>query len=133
LEATLRLYRDQRQAVEKIPTLRMMALSPEELQGRAEELASAIEGADRRGALKIEVRPAFSQVGGGSLPAQNLPTFVVAVESGDFTPNQIEEFLRRNDPPIIGRIESDRFIMDLRTVLPRQIETIALCFGRLAE
>ncbi|HYA43318.1 MAG TPA: L-seryl-tRNA(Sec) selenium transferase [Syntrophobacteraceae bacterium] len=86
LEATLRLYRDQRQAVEKIPTLRMMALSPEELKGRAEELASAIEGADRRGALKIEVRPAFSQVGGGSLPAQNLPTFVVAVQSGDFTP-----------------------------------------------
>jgi L-seryl-tRNA(Ser) seleniumtransferase len=133
LDATLRLYRDERQALEKIPTLTMITLSPEELNSRAEQLASAIQRADRKAVLRVEVRKSFSQVGGGSLPAQDLPTFVVAIQSGDFSPNQIEEFLRRNDPPIIGRIESDHFIMDLRTLMPQQIEIIALAFGRIVE
>jgi L-seryl-tRNA(Ser) seleniumtransferase len=133
LEATLRLYRDERQALEKIPTLRMIALSPEELNDRAEQLAAAIQRADSQAVLRVEVLRSFSQVGGGSLPAQDLPTFVVAVQSGDFSPNQIEEFLRRNDPPIIGRIESDHFIMDLRTLMPQQIEIIALAFRRILE
>jgi L-seryl-tRNA(Ser) seleniumtransferase len=133
LDATLRLYRDERQALEKIPTLTMIGLSAEELNGRAKQLASAIQGADPQATLRVEVRRSFSQVGGGSLPAQDLPTFVVAIQSGDFSPNQIEEFLRRNDPPIIGRIESDHFIMDLRTIMPQQIELIALAFRRIAE
>ena len=131
LETTLRLYRDERQALDKIPTLKMIAVSLDELNGRAEELASAIREADRKAVLRIEVRRSFSQVGGGSLPAQDLPTFVVAVRSGDLSPNQIEEFLRGNEPPIIGRIESDHFMMDLRTVMPQQIETIALAFSRM--
>ena len=133
LETTLRLYRDERQAIEKIPTLKMIAVSLEELKGRAEELASSIQRAGQKGGLRIEVRQSFSQVGGGSLPAQDLPTFVVAVQSDDLSPDQIEEFLRRNDPPIIGRIESDHFIMDLRTLMPQQIEIIAQAFRRMME
>jgi L-seryl-tRNA(Ser) seleniumtransferase len=133
LEATLRLYRDERTATDRIPTLKMIALSPEELKDRADELASVIDRTLSRSVLRIEVCPGLSQVGGGSLPAQDLPTFVVAVQSSDFSANKIEEFLRRNDPPIIGRIESDRFIMDVRTILPQQIETIAKAFGRMVE
>ena len=133
LETTLRLYRDERQALEKIPTLKMLAVSLDELKSRAEELASSIQGAGQKGGLRIEVRRSFSQVGGGSLPAQDMPTFVVAVRSDDFSSDQIEEFLRRNDPPIIGRIESDHFIMDLRTIMPQQIEIIAPAFGRMMK
>ncbi len=133
LEATLRLYRDERQAIEKIPTLRMISLSPAELNGRAEKLASAIQTADCKDVLRIDVRQGFSQVGGGSLPAQDLPGFIVTVKSTEFSPNQIEEFLRRCDPPIIGRIESDHFVMDLRTVLPEQMEIITQAFKRLVE
>jgi L-seryl-tRNA(Ser) seleniumtransferase len=133
LEATLRLYRDERRAVEMIPTLRMIAVSPEELSRRAGELASALQEADPRNVLHIEVRSGFSQVGGGSLPAQDLPTTVVAVRSGALSANRIEKFLRRSDPPIIGRIESDHFIMDVRTLLAEQTEIIALAFQRLVE
>ena len=133
LETTLRLYRYERQAIEKIPTLKMIALSPTELKDRAEELASSIQRAGENGRLRIEVRQGFSQVGGGSLPAQDLSTFVVAVQSVDLSPDQIEQCLRRNDPPIIGRIESGHFIMDLRTIMPRQIEIIALAFRHMME
>ena len=133
LETTLRLYRDERQALAKIPTLRMIAVSPEELSRRAGELASALRSADRKGALRIEVRPGSSQVGGGSLPAQDLPTSVVAVQSGALSANRIEEFLRRNAPPIIGRIESDHFLMDVRTIVAGQTEIIAAAFERMVE
>ena len=133
LETTLRLYRDERQALEKIPTLRMVAVSPEELNRRAGQLASAIQETDPQNVLHIEVRPGFSQVGGGSLPAQDLPTFVVAVRCGALSANRIEKFLRRNDPPIIGRIESDHFIMDVRTLIAEQTPIIALAFQRLVE
>ena len=111
----------------------MLAISLDELKSRAEELASSIQRAGQNGGFRIEVRRSFSQVGGGSLPAQDLPTFVVTVGSDALSPDRIEEFLRRNDPPIIGRIESDHFIMDVRTLMPQQIEIIAPAFGRMME
>ncbi len=133
LETTLRLYRDERQAIEKIPTLRMIAISAEELNARATELAQSIQGADPKANLRVEVRSGFSQVGGGSFPAQELPTFVVTVQSGDFSPNRIEKFLCGNDPPIIGRIEAGQFTMDPRTLLPHQVQIIAQAFRHMLE
>ncbi len=133
LEATLRLYRDERQAMQTIPTLRMISLSAAQLEESARELAAMIDQAAGGEALRLDVRKSFSQVGGGSLPAQDLPTFAVAVHSEDFSPNGIEEQLRSNNPPIIGRIESGAFLMDLRTILPSQFETIAQAFRGMLD
>ncbi|MGC9194945.1 MAG: L-seryl-tRNA(Sec) selenium transferase [Syntrophobacteraceae bacterium] len=133
LETTLRLYRDQRQAIEKIPTLRMIALSADELNRRANLLAQALGRADPGNLLCIEVQPGFSQVGGGSLPAQDLPTFLVVLRSEKLSANRIEAFLRRNAPPIIGRIESDHFVMDVRTLALEQTETIAAALRAMIE
>ncbi len=133
LESTLRLYRDERQAIEKIPTLRMIAVSADELKRRASLLAQALRQADPGNLLCIEVQTGSSQVGGGSLPAQDLPTFLVTLRSGKLSANRIEEFLRRNEPPIIGRIESNHFIMDVRTLAPEQTETITAALRRLIE
>jgi len=122
LEATLRLYRDEHRALEQIPTLKMIAASPEELKSRAEELAAMIRGINGSRSLQVGVRQGSSQVGGGSLPAQDLPTYVVAVRSEAFSPNGIEKHLRENNPPIIARIESDYLIMDARTVRHFELE-----------
>lgn len=131
LEATLRLYRDQRQALEQIPTLRMIAASAAELEVRAKELAGVLRGLDGSGVLDIEVRQSSSQVGGGSLPGLDLPTRAVAVRSDRLSANGIEERLRANDPPIIGRIESDLFLMDLRTIMASEVELIRQAFEHL--
>lgn len=133
LEATLRLYRDERQAMEDIPTLRMIAVSASELEARALELSALIRGTDGQNRLEVAARPGFSQVGGGSLPAQDLPTTVVAVRSNSLSPNAIEERLRMNDPPVIGRIESDYFIMDVRTLSTSDFEPIRAAFEKLAK
>jgi len=79
------------------------------------------------------VRPCFSQVGGGSLPGRNLAGYGVAVSSAVLSPNRMEMLLRANKPPIIGRIESEEYLMDVRTIQPDEWPIIREAFGRMLE
>lgn len=134
LEATLRLYRDERQAVAQIPTLRMIAMPLTLLEERARQLASLIREADGHDRLQVQVQPGFSQVGGGALPIQNLSTWTVAVSSAHLSTQAIETRLRANHPPIIGRIEADRYLMDVRTLQPAEFPVIQkACQGLLEK
>ncbi len=133
LEATLRLYRDEARAMEAVPTLGMIALSPTVLEEWAQGLAALLREADSRGVLEIKVRPCFSQVGGGSLPGQNLAGHGVAVSSTVLSPNRMEMLLRANKPPIIGRIESEQYLMDVRTIQPDEWPIIREAFVRMLE
>ena len=62
----------------------------------------------------------MSAVGGGSAPGVELPTWLVAIAKDGLTPDALEARLRRLTPPVIARIERDRVLLDLRTVLPDQ-------------
>jgi L-seryl-tRNA(Ser) seleniumtransferase len=66
-----------------------------------------------------------SAVGGGSAPGVELPTVLIAVEHSQLSADGLEERLRRLDPPVIARIDHDRVVLDLRTVLEHQDETLA--------
>jgi L-seryl-tRNA(Ser) seleniumtransferase len=116
LEVTLRLYRDEREALTRIPTLRMITTPLEEIEKHAEILASLIREVDAGQRLEIHTQPGLSQVGGGSLPAYDLMSRVVSVRSATMGSHKIEAALRMNRPPIIGRIESDQYILDVRTL-----------------
>jgi L-seryl-tRNA(Ser) seleniumtransferase len=111
---TLGLYRSGR-AITDIPVWRMIATPVEELRGRAEafvaRLGEAVEA--------IEVR---STVGGGSLPDETLPSVGLAVRAASAT--RTLAALRRGTPAVIGRIEDDRVILDLRTVPPEADERL---------
>jgi len=131
LEATLRLYRDERQALAEIPTLQMIAIPLESLKKQAEELAQLIRQVDFAEKLQVTVQQNVSQVGGGSLPGQYLPTFVVAVSSPAVSTQQIETRLRSGTPPVIGRIESDRYLLDPRTIQPDELTVIQKAFLEL--
>jgi L-seryl-tRNA(Ser) seleniumtransferase len=133
LEATLRLYRDDRQVLEKVPTIRMIATPLTALEERAQLLASVIRQADHRSRLQVRVQQSSSQVGGGALPNQNLPTYAVAVHSPDMSTHSIEVGLRRNNPPVIGRIESDQYLMDVRTLQPEEFPLIQKAFQSLLQ
>jgi L-seryl-tRNA(Ser) seleniumtransferase len=133
LEAVMRLYRDERAALERIPTLRMISTPVPVLEERAHRLAELIRQSDGQGRLKVEPLPGESQVGGGSLPAQSIETRVVAVSSPAMSTQRIEHTLRHNRPPVIGRIESDRFLLDVRTILVEQMPVIQEAFRRLCE
>jgi L-seryl-tRNA(Ser) seleniumtransferase len=133
LEATLRLYRDERQTFEKIPTLRMVAIPLATLEQRAQHLASLIREVDDGSRLQVQVQKNTSQVGGGALPNQDLPTCVVSVASHHMSAQSIEMGLRANKPPIIGRIESDQYLMDVRTLNSEVFPAIQRAFHRILK
>ena len=108
---TLGLYRSGR-AVTEIPVWRMIATPRSEIEDRARSLAARI-GADAR---LVDLR---STVGGGSLPGETLPSAGVALTSHrPLTPTRLLAALRQGKPIVIGRIEGDRVVLDLRTVEP---------------
>ena len=120
LETTLRhlLLED----YDKVPTLRMIRLSANEIKSRAERLVKQIPGAS--------VRAGKSVVGGGSTPDQELDTWLVALPGAA---NVLEKQMRANDPPIIARIENDQLVIDLRTVQPDDEASLVRAAQALAK
>jgi L-seryl-tRNA(Ser) seleniumtransferase len=74
-----------------------------------------------------------SRIGGGSLPQLELPSHGVAVTFHEGSPQRAESFMRRHVPPIIGRIEKERFIMDVRTLQDDDLPHIELAFKRMLK
>jgi len=112
------------EAAREIPVWRMIALPLAELEARAQALAAQ---AARLG-VAAQVVDGQSTIGGGSLPGEMLPTRLVAlpVRGAD----ALARALRRGQPAVVGRIEDDRLLLDLRTVLPGQDEALAGCLAR---
>ena len=111
LEATLRSYAEER-ALEEIPTLAMLGAREEELRAKAQLLCDALV----KGGVEAQVVAEQCQVGGGSVPAQLLPTFAVAIAPARCSVDELEQALRLRERPIIGRIAHDRYLLDLRTL-----------------
>jgi L-seryl-tRNA(Ser) seleniumtransferase len=75
--------------------------------------------------MMFSLREDVSQVGGGALPLQELPTMAVAIKPLDFSVNSLEENLRKSDPPVISRISKEELILDMRTVFDEEIPLLA--------
>ena len=116
LEGTLRLYRDERQALSAIPTLRMLSLSADQLKVRGRRLLRSLNRA-LSPQVRLSLVAGCSQAGGGALPLLELPTVLVAVDLEGCSAQKLEERLRKGDPPLLGRVWKDRFLFDMRTIL----------------
>ena len=113
LSATLLHYlRDE--ADREIPIWRMLCMSASEVQARAQQWADAIG--------QGSVFAAESTVGGGRLPGASLRTYVLALDVK--SPDRFLKKLRQSEPPIMARTEADRVLLDPRTVLPGQDDTL---------
>ena len=124
LEAALLGYVRGRPA-DDVPVARMVALTEEEIGGRARGLLERVSSSDfgnsgGSGDLKLSMRQGRSMLGGGSAPEEGLPTSLIAVTSGRLSARSIEERLRGHTPPVIARIEGQRVLIDLRTVFEEQ-------------
>jgi L-seryl-tRNA(Ser) seleniumtransferase len=124
LETVLRLYYDHETAISQIPTLSMLTAVPEIMERRAESLSRKVKKSLAE-KCKVEVKITGSRVGGGALPEEDLESRAVVLEPLDQTVNELEKNLRMNPLPVIGRIEEDRFILDMRTVADDEIPLIA--------
>jgi L-seryl-tRNA(Ser) seleniumtransferase len=130
LEGTLRLYLDEKRAVADIPTLQMLTLSEAQAAEKAASLADMLGRLDsERLDIRILERP--GKAGGGSLPLLDLPGSCLALHLEGFSAASLENAMRRSDPPIIGRIEMDTYLLDLRTVKREEFVFIEKALGRL--
>lgn len=115
LEATLRCYEQQKE--EEIPVLSMLAASWEDLHRKAARLAAMLTEAG----VSVQILDTESQVGGGSVPNQILPSYAVAFEERAV---ELEETLRRGQIPIIGRIHQGMYLLDVRTLFEEDFPAI---------
>ena len=132
LESTLRLYRDPEEAVAQVPVLRAITAQPREIERRAEGLGKSIRLA-AGDAIKADTLAGTSQVGGGSLPGQELPTTLVALKSRDLSADDLSKVFRSHVVPIFGRISEDLFLLDARTIADEDVGEIVACAHGLAE
>ena len=119
LEATLLEYAEGR-APETVPVVRMITADADAIEARAHALAATLHEAG----WTVSIVSGASAIGGGSAPGVELPTVLVAIERDGLTADGLGRRLRAANPPIITRIEHDRVVLDLRTVMESQDDSL---------
>ena len=120
LEATLKLYLDEKDALEHIPTLHMISLSKERLFGKADVLKTKLSDLD----FDIRIEEDKAEVGGGSYPASYLESVAVKLTHRKLHATEIERRLLEVDIPIITRIKDNSIILDMRTLRTREFDIV---------
>ena len=120
LEATLKLYLDEKEALEHIPTLHMISLSKEHLFAKADVFKTRLSDLD----FKITIAEDKAEVGGGSYPASYLDSVVVKLEHPRLSATDIERRLLEVEIPIITSIKDNEIIFDMRTLRTREFDLV---------
>ena len=123
LESIFRIYRDERKALQTIPTLAMISAPVKTVDKRARRLLRRLKK-HLAAHANFSVADASARVGGGAMPEQHLASRAVLVKSLNIPVSQLEQRLRDQEIPLIGRIEDDHFIIDLRTVFDDELSLI---------
>jgi L-seryl-tRNA(Ser) seleniumtransferase len=114
LEATLVAYAEPDRAKEEIPILRMLHQDRQALKRRAARVGRALKR--MAGGVAVDVVLLSSEVGGGSFPEVQIPSAGLALSPETISVDELERRMRKLDVPIIGHIEKDRLLIDMRTV-----------------
>ena len=123
LESILRLYRDPYTVFERVPTLQMISTPIALVHNKAEQLANVLRKS-LNDCCTVQVAEVMSQIGGGAMPEQNLESRAVVLQPLTMTLNCLERKLRALEIPIIGRVENDRLILDMRTIRSDELHLI---------
>ena len=132
LEEVLKVYIDKDNAHNYIPTLKMLTMSAETLKKRAEDLKQALSLLNIDG-MSLEVKNDYSEVGGGSLPTEKMYGYVLNVSIEGISEHKIDEFMRKYNTAIAGRISESKYIIDPRTLLDNDFDIIVNAFNDLKE
>jgi len=131
LEVTLREYLDLDKAVKSIPVLTMLTSPYEEIKKKATRFYRQVKR-KLSDSYEINIEDDFSQVGGGALPLEQIPTRVVTIIPKAFSVSELDKKLRKNQPPIVARISKERLIIDVRTVFSEEFPIIIEALERVA-
>ena len=123
LEATLRMYLDEGEAVKNIPTLNMITMPMEELERKANLLYAEIEKLNLDADVHIE--ECLSQVGGGSMPLETMKSRGIAITPNNMNVSTLERKLRLSDSHIIARVYDNKYVLDVRTIFEDEFVDVA--------
>jgi L-seryl-tRNA(Ser) seleniumtransferase len=115
IEATLKLYRDPTRLAERLPTLRMLTRSRHEIEAQARRMLPHL--AEALGdEFVVEICECHSQIGSGALPLETIASAGLAIAAKRKGPEleRLSAMLRELPRPVIGRIEKERLVLDLR-------------------
>lgn len=121
LEATLKLYLDEKQALEHIPTLNMISMSKEKLQEKANLFIEKIKHLN----FEVEILEDKAEVGGGSYPSSYLDSVAVKLTHSKKTATELERKLLEMEIPVVTRIKDNSIILDMRTLSLEEFEIVA--------
>jgi len=120
LEATLRLFFDESKLIDSHATLKLLTESTSVISTRANSLKKGLTEVIRNKG-KAEIESGESEIGGGSLATEPLPTSLVFLSIDGFNEEELSKKLRLSDPPIITRIHKNNVVFDLRTIQEDEI------------
>jgi L-seryl-tRNA(Ser) seleniumtransferase len=130
LEATLLAYL--RNDFDALPSLRMIRSSADEIGERARKIVDQLKPVLRAAQAEVEIVEGQSVIGGGSTPAEYLPTRLLSISSARYSATQLEARLRTGvtltgveQTPVLARVSEDRLVLDLRTVFLSQEDALA--------
>lgn len=123
LEATLRMYLDEEEAVKNIPTLNMITMPMEELERKANLLYAEIEKLNLDADVHIE--ECLSQIGGGSMPLETMKSRGIAITPNNMNVSTLERKLRLSDSHIIARVYDNKYVLDVRTIFEDEFVDVA--------
>lgn len=115
LESMLISYLSPQTLIEKVPTLQLLTRSADTIKATAKKIAKGIS--KRIPEAKVEVEPDQAFAGGGSLPAEALPTSVVTIELPGMEAEDLARALRSAAVPVVGRLRAGVYCLDCRTLL----------------
>jgi len=130
LEQTLLLHLNSSAVSQKIPTLKMLSVSMNELHEKALQLETKLKQIGLCDNIQAKISEGFA--GGGTLPDQQMPTWVVDFSSPDINSQALSHQLRTAEPSLFTRIKDDKIVLDLRTLRDDEIDiTVQLILSSL--
>ncbi|RMF61478.1 MAG: L-seryl-tRNA(Sec) selenium transferase, partial [Calditrichaeota bacterium] len=129
LEATLRLYLSPENLPTQLPVARMLTTTSQELWDRAKKIKSALNNTR----LEVAVLESFSQMGSGALPLEKIPSVIIKIFSKKTSANRLAKKLREFSPPIIGYVQDDALLLNLRTVRKDEDSILIEALRSIAE
>ena len=122
LEATLKIYLNQKNRLQEIPVFRMLLEPISNQKKRGEKILAQVEPLNEK--LHFKLEDGTSQIGSGALPLVEIPSLVITIESNKYSEDQISTLLRSCDIPIIGYVKEGKNILNLRTIRDDEIPII---------
>lgn len=131
IEEVLKCYLNQKEAVQKIPTLKMLTRPVEEIKEKA--MLCADRWNQEGATVQIQVEKCTSKAGGGALPETEIPSYGVTLEPKEISVEELENRMRNLSVPVIGRIKEGRVLLDMRTFSEDGTEYLATQIRHVME